>query len=87
MLVTTEVTDYHTLGMLLGLKFSQIEIFGNEKRGNTVLINMKILITWITQETKSPTTWLTLIQALCEMDMKKLASNIIEKLEQRLESN
>ena len=87
MLVATKVSDYYALGTMLDLDFARVEMFENEKRGDAVLINMKILITWIAEETKMPTTWLTLIQALCEMDMKKLAHDSVEKLEQRLKSS
>ena len=84
MLVAKEISGYHDLGTMLGLKFRQVEMFKKEQGGDMVLINMKILTTWIAEETKMPTTWLTLVQALHDMGMKKLAHNIIEKLEQRL---
>ena len=80
-LVATEVNDYHKLGIMLGLKFNQVEMFKKEQGGDTVLINMKILTTWMEEETVRPTTWLTLIQALREMDMTKLAQDITDKLE------
>ena len=76
MLVAPKVNDYHDLGIMLGLDYKQVKMFENERKGNTVLINMKILTTWIGEETKMPTTWHTLIQALCDMDMKKLAHGI-----------
>ena len=83
MLVAKEISGYHDLGTMLGLKFRQVEMFKKEQGGDTVLINMKILTTWIEEETRRPTTWLTLIRALHDMDMKKLAHDITEKLEQR----
>ena len=86
-LVATEVTDYHALGTMLGLKHKQVKMFKKEEGGDTVLINMEILTTWIEEETKMPTTWLTLVQALSKMNMKKLAHDIIEKLEQRLDES
>ena len=86
-LVATEVSNYHALGAMLGLKFRQVEMIKKEQGGDPVLINMTILTTWIEEETKMPTTWLTLVQALYEMDMKKLARHIVEKLEQRLDES
>ena len=80
-LVATEVANYHKLGIMLGLKFNRVEMFKKEQGGDTVLINMKILTTWMEEETVRPTTWLTLIQALCDMDMTKLAQDITVKLE------
>ena len=87
MLVATEVTDYHALGTMLGLKFRRVEMFEKKHRGDPVLINMTILTTWIEEETKMPTTWITLVQALSKMNMKKLARDVIEKLEQRLDES
>ena len=86
-LVATKVSNYHALGAMLGLKFSRVKMFKKEQGGDTVLINMEILTTWIEEETKRPITWLTLIQALSEMNMRKLAHDIIEKLEQRLDES
>ena len=80
MLVAPKVNDYHTLGIMLGLDFKRVETFKKEHGGKTVLINMEILTTWIGEETRLPTTWLTLIQALRDMDMEKLAHDITEKL-------
>ena len=80
MLVAPKVDDYHTLGTMLGLDFNRVEMFKEELGRKTVLINMKILTTWIGEETRLPTTWLTLLQALREMDMEKLAHDITEKL-------
>ena len=80
MLVAPKVADYHALGIMLGLDFKRVEMFKAEHGGKTVLINMEILTTWMEEETRLPTTWLTLTQALCDMDMKKLAHNITEKL-------
>ena len=80
MLVAPEVDDYHTLGIMLGLGFKRVEMFKDELGRKTVLINMKILTTWIEEESHLPTTWLTLIQALRGMKMKKLAHEITEKL-------
>ena len=85
MLVAPKVNDYHDLGIMLGLDYKRVKMFENERRGNTVLINMEILTTWISEETEMPTTWHTLIQALCDMDMKKLAHDISKKLEQKAE--
>ena len=85
MLVAEKVCNYHALGTMLGLKFHQVEMIEKEKRGETVVvINMKILTTWMRKETKKPVTWRTLIQALCNMNMTKLAYDIIDELEQRL---
>ena len=80
-LVATEVANYHKLGIMLSLKFNRLEMFKKEESGDTILINMKILTTWMEEETVGPTTWLTLIQALREMDMTRLAQNITNKLE------
>ena len=80
MLLAPNVNDYHALGIMLGLDFKRVEMFKAEHGGKTVLINMEILTTWMEEETQLPTTWLTLIQALLDMDMKKLAHNITEKL-------
>ena len=79
--MATKVCDYHALGTMLGLKFKRVEMFKKEQGGDTVLINMKILTTWMEEETARPTTWLTLIQALHDMDMAKLAQEITDKLE------
>ena len=87
MLVVPEINDYHALGSMLGLKFKRVEMFKKEQGGDTVLINMKILTTWIEEETLLPTTWLTLIQALHDMNMEKLAHNITNKLQQKADSN
>ena len=84
MLVATNVTNYHALGAMLGLKFKRVKMFKKEQGGDTILINMEILTTWIEEKTKIPTTWRTLIGALSEMNMKQLAHDIIEKLEQGL---
>ena len=81
MLVATKVTDYHALGTMLGLRFKQVKMFNKERGGDTVLINMEILTTWIEEKTKIPTTWRILVGALSEMNMKQLAHDIIEKLE------
>ena len=80
-LVATEVANYHKLGIMLDLKFNRVEMFKKEQGGDTVLINMKILTTWMEEEAVRPTTWLTLIQALRDMDMTKLAQDITNKLE------
>ena len=87
MLVATEICDYHKLGIMLGLKLNQVEMFRKEQGADTVSINTNILLTWKEEETKRPTTWLTLIGALRDMDMKKVAHDIVEKLEQRLQSS
>ena len=87
MLVAPMIDDYHTLGIMLGLDFNRVEMFKEEHGRKAVLINMKILTTWIQEKTKLPTTWLTLIQALRDMDMNKLAGNITNKLEERLDSS
>ena len=87
MLVATKVSDYYALGTMLGLNFTRVAMIENEKMRDAVLINMKILVTWIDEETKMPTTWLTLVGVLCEMNMKDLAHDIIEKLEQKLKSS
>ena len=79
--MATEVSDYHALGTMLGLKFKRVEMFKKEQGGDTVLINMKILTTWMEEEAVRPTTWLTLIQALRDMDMRKLAQDITDSLE------
>ena len=86
LLVAPKVNDYHALGVMFDLGFNRIEMFKKEQGGDTVLINMKILTTWIEEETLLPTTWLTLIQALHDMDMEKLARDIANKLGQRPES-
>ena len=59
----------------------------NELGGDAILINMKILTVQISEETRKPITWLTLIGALHELDMNNLAHDITEKLESRLESS
>ena len=82
MLVAEKVTDSHGLGTMLDMEYPQIEMFINEER-KTVLINMKILTTWIMCETKMPTTWCTLLQALRDIKEKKLARDITQELEQR----
>ena len=82
MLVAEKVTDFQSLGMMLDMDCCQIEIFTKDER-RTVLLNMKILTTWISSETKAPTTWHTLLQALVEMEEKKLARDITNELEQR----
>ena len=81
--MATEVGDYHALGTMLGLKFKRVEMFKKEQGGDKFLINMKILTTWMEEETVRPTTWLTLIQALRDMDMTKLAQDITDKLKQK----
>ena len=80
MLVAPKVDDYHTLGIMLGLEFNRVEMLKEELGRKTVLINMKILTTWIGEQTRLPTTWLTLMQALRDVDMEKLADDITEKL-------
>ena len=87
MLVAPKVNNYHALGIMLGLDFNQVEIFKEELGRKAILINMKILTTWIGEETQLPTTWLTLIQALRDMDMEKLADNITSELEKRHNSS
>ena len=82
MLVAKKVTDSQNLGIMLDMDCCQIEIFTNDER-RTVLVNMKILTTWISSETKMPTTWRTLLQALVDMEEKKLARDITNELEQR----
>ena len=81
MLVATKVDDYHGLGCMLDLDFTRIEMFEKERKGDAVLINMKILTVWLKEETRMPTTWLTLIGALRDMDMMSLAHDLTEKLE------
>lgn len=81
-LVAEKINDSHGLGGMLNLEFSQIEMFASEKR-DTVWINMKILTTWVRSETKLPTTWRTLIEALKDIKENRLARKITEKLEQR----
>ena len=70
MLVATKVSNYHALGAMLGLKFRRVEMIEKKHRGDPVLINMVILTTWIEEETKRPTTWVTLIRALRDMGTK-----------------
>ena len=81
-LVAKKITDSQHLGLMLGMDCCQVEIFKNDER-KTVLVNMKILTTWINSETKIPTTWRTLLQALVDMEEKKLARDITNELEQR----
>ena len=81
-LVTEKITDSQNLGIMLGIDSCQIEIFTKDIR-DAVLVNMKILTTWIKSETKKPTTWSTLLQALRDMKEKKLARDITNELEQR----
>ena len=81
MFVATKVDDYHGLGCMLNLKLSRVDMFEKERRGNTVLINMNILTAWIEEKTRKPVTWLTLIEALRDMDLLSLADDISKKLE------
>ena len=82
MLVAEKITDSQNLGIMLGIKCCQIEMFSSEEK-RIVLVNMKILTTWIKSETKMPTTWCTLLQVLRDMEEKKLARDITNELEQR----
>ena len=81
-LVAEKISNSLKLGLKLGMDCCQIEIFTNDER-KTVLVNMKILTTWISSETKMPTTWSTLLQALRDMEEKKLARDITNEVEQR----
>ena len=60
-LVVMKVTDYHALGTMLGLKFKLAKMFKKEQGGDTVLIIIEILTTWIEDKTVRPTTRLPLI--------------------------
>ena len=82
LLVAEKITDSQNLGIMLGIECCRIEMFSSEER-RIVLVNMKILTTWIKSETKMPTTWCTLLQALRDMEEKKLARDITNELEQR----
>ena len=82
MLVATKVTDFRGLGTMLGMEYTQIEMLMSEER-KTVSINMEILTTWKNSETKMPTTWRTLLQALRDIEEQRLARDITKKLDQK----
>ena len=82
MLVAAKVPDSRGLGIMLDIEDSQIEMFISDER-KTVSVNMKILTTWKNSETKMPTTWRTLLQALRDIEEHRLARDITNKLELR----
>ena len=82
MLVAGKISDSHGLGTMLGMDYSQIEMFISDEK-KIMSVNMKILTTWIKSETKLPTTWHTLLQALRDIEEKKLAKDITKELKQR----
>ena len=85
MLVATEVSDYYTLGTMLNLKMRHVDMFKEEHKGNVIMINMRILTKWIEAETRKPTTWQTLIAALRDIPLPKLADDILRKLQRTQE--
>ena len=85
LLVAPEVSDYYSLGTMLDLKFRRVEMFDQQLRGKAILINMKILTTWVKERTREPVTWKTLISALQDICMTKLADDIFDKLQRSCE--
>ena len=81
-LVAVKITDSQNLGLMLDMDCCQIEIFTNDIK-KTVLVNMKILTTWISSETKMPTKWSTLLEELREIGEKKLARDVTNELKLR----
>ena len=77
-LVVPEVTDPDKLGTMLDLNKPKIKMI-KKKESDLSDMNREILDTWKEEETRTPTTWRTLIQALEEMNMMKLARKLTEK--------
>ena len=69
------VSDYHGLGTMLKLTSVQLSNIEEENR-KVVRRCMEVLNTWISEKTRKPTTWWTLITALREMKLIKLARKI-----------
>ena len=81
-LVAPKVSDPDGLGAMLDIEAVQISMIKGAEN-NIVTVNMKILNVWKEEETKTPVTWRTLIDALRDLKMIKLARQITEELEQR----
>ena len=78
-LVADQMSDYHGLGIMLGLSPVQLDhIEGQHPK--LVRRCMEVLITWVEEETRKPVTWRTLITALRELKQKKLARKIDRKM-------
>ena len=82
MFVAENIAGFPALGSMLGIKFSKIKMFQNEPT-KTISITMKILTAWIKSETRMPTTWCTLLQALRDMEENSWAREITSILERR----
>ena len=80
MLVAEEISDYYSLGSVLEVKFERVEMFKDEYR-DPILINMKVLTTWRKEETRKPITWQTLLAALRDIRLTKLADDIVRELQ------
>ena len=77
-LVASEVTDPDKLGAMLKLNRAKIKMI-KKKESDPADVNREILDTWKEEETRTPTTWRTLIKALEEMNMMKLARKLRKK--------
>ena len=82
MLVAEKVDNCEALGTILGLELVRVKQI-KRQYSDPKEVNMKILETWMQQQTRKPTTWRTLLKALQEMNMKKLVDEITKKLKQR----
>ena len=79
--VATKVGSPDSLGTMLKLDGVDIDMIkGEEKR--TVIMNKRILGLWMENETRQPITWRTLIKALRDMKMNRLARQLEEKFGQ-----
>ena len=85
-LVATKVGNPNALAAMLEVGAVQVTMI-KKRESDSVNINMEILNMWKEKETRKPITWDTLIQALRDMEMNKLARELTEKLEERPRSN
>ena len=85
-MVAASISKCEALGDMLGLGPVSVENI-RQMCKDPVEVNMKILGTWMQEQTVKPTTWRSLLKALQEMNMNKLVCEITEKLKRRPRSH
>ena len=77
-LIATKVADSNGLGIMLNLETTQISMIKDSEKG-PIDVNRKILATWKEEETRKPVSWRTLIEAIKEIKLNRLAGQLTEK--------
>ena len=73
------MSDFHGLGIMLELSSVQLSNIEGQ-HPEMVRRHMEVLNTWIKEETRKPVTWWTLITALRELKLNKLAGKVYREI-------